>query len=319
MAEVIPKVLLSSGQEIPVIGFGSASPPLPSDQMISIFLDAIESGYRHFDTALAYPTEKPLGQAIEEAVRRGLIKSRDELFITSKLWCTYNHHDLVLPAIKETLSNLGLDYIDLYLIHWPVRLKPKEITLNVDQEDILPFEMGPTWEAMEECQRLGLTKSIGVSNFTCKKLTDLLALARIPPIANQVEMNVGWQQKKLKEFCKEKGIVLCVWSPLGSYGAFWGSNAVMENPLIDEIAVAKGKTKAQIALRWLYEQGVVIIVKSFNKERMRQNLQIFDWELSEEDHIKIGDVPQRRGIPGSEFIGPNGPFKTAEDLWDGET
>ncbi|KAK1278882.1 hypothetical protein QJS04_geneDACA017150 [Acorus gramineus] len=302
---------------MPVVGFGTASEPVLSDQ--TIFLDAIEAGYRHFDTAMAYGTEQLLGCAIEEAIRRGLIKSRDELFITSKLWCTYAHHDLVLPAIKQTLSNLGLEYLDLYLIHWPIRLvEHKEITFYFDKVDILPFEMGPTWEAMEECQRLGLTKSIGVSNFTCKKLTQLLSLARIPPVVNQVEVNIGWQQKKLIDFCKEKGIVVCAWSPLGACGVGWGSNMVIENPVLHQIAQTRGKTKAQVALRWVYEQGIVIIVKSFNKERIRENLKIFDWELSEEDHRLICEIPQKRGPCENFFVGSDGPFKTSEDLWDGE-
>ncbi|KAK1309063.1 hypothetical protein QJS10_CPA09g00296 [Acorus calamus] len=245
MAEGIPEVALS-GQKMPVVGFGTASEPMPPDQKVSIFLDAIEAGYRHFDTAMAYGTEQILGRAVEEAIRRGLIKSRDELFITSKLWCTYAHHDLVLPAIKKTLSNLGLEYLDLYLIHWPIRLEHKEISFYFDKADILPLEMGPTWEAMEECQRLGLTKSIGVSNFTCKKLTQLLSLARIPPAVNQVELNIGWQQKKLTDFCKEKGIIVCAWSPLGAYGAGWGSNTVMENSVVDQIAQARGRQKHRL-------------------------------------------------------------------------
>ncbi|KAK1278068.1 hypothetical protein QJS04_geneDACA017148 [Acorus gramineus] len=318
MAERVPELALVTGQKMPVVGFGTATLSMPSDQLVSIFLESIEAGYRHFDTALAYPTEQPLGRAIEEALQRGLIESRDELFITSKVWCTHAHRDLVLPSIKETLSNLGLEYLDLCLLHFPVRLKLKEISFVFDKEDIIPFEMGPTWEAMEECQRLGLTKSIGVSNFTCKKLTELLSIAQIPPVVNQVEFNVGWQQRKLTDFCKEKGIVICAWSPLGAYGTSWGTNAVLENGVLNQIAQARGKTTAQVALRWIYEQGVVIIVKSFNKERMRENLKIFDWELSEDDSRRICEIPQRRGYSGDSFVSPNGLFKTREEFWDGE-
>ncbi|KAK1301473.1 hypothetical protein QJS10_CPB12g01549 [Acorus calamus] len=186
----IPELALVSGQKIPVVGFGTMTAPLPFDQLVSIFLDAIEAGYRHFDTALAYPTEQPLDRAMEEALQRGLIESRDELFITSKVWCTHAHCDLVLPSIKETLSGmialiLGSN-TSICPLHFPVRLKHKEISFVFDKEDIIPFEVGPTWEAMEECQRLGLTMSIGVSNFTCKKLTELLSIARIHPVVNQV-------------------------------------------------------------------------------------------------------------------------------------
>ncbi|KAK1309062.1 hypothetical protein QJS10_CPA09g00297 [Acorus calamus] len=318
MAGGIPQVVLNSGLKMPVIGFGTATMPMASDELESNFVNAIEAGYRHFDAARIYGTEQNLGRAIKEALRRGLIKGREELFITSKLWCTHAHHDLVLPAIKETLSNLGLEYIDLYLIHWPVRLKHTEPNFHFEKSDLIPFEVGPTWEAMEECQKLGLTKSIGVSNFTCKKLTDLLAVARIPPAVNQVEMNVGWQQRKLKDFCKDKGIVLCVWSPLGGIGALFGSYRILDNPILEQVAQARGKSKGQVALRWLYEQGVVIITKSFNKERMIQSLQIFDWELSAEDLYKIDEFPQKKGNYGEMFVGPDCQYKTVEELWDGE-
>ncbi|KAK1278071.1 hypothetical protein QJS04_geneDACA017147 [Acorus gramineus] len=318
MAGGIPQVVLNSGLKMPIIGFGTATMPMASDELESNFVNAIEAGYRHFDAARIYGTEQNLGRAIKEALRRGLIKGREELFITSKLWCTHAHHDLVLPGIKETLSNLGLEYLDLYLIHWPVRLKHTEPSFYFEKSDLLPFEMVPTWEAMEECQKLGLTKSIGVSNFSCKKLTDLLAVARIPPAVNQVEMNVGWQQKKLNDFCKDKGIVLCAWSPLGGTGAMFGSYRILDNPILDQVAQARGKSKGQVALRWLYEKGVVIISKSFNKERMIQNLQIFDWELSADDLRKIDEFPQKKGNNGEMFVGPDGQYKTVEELWDGE-
>ncbi|KAK1301874.1 hypothetical protein QJS10_CPB12g01550 [Acorus calamus] len=318
MAGGIPEVVLNSGFKMPVIGFGTAAMPMASDELESNFVNAIEAGYRHFDAARVYGTEQNLGRAIKEALRRGLIKGREELFITSKLWCTHAHHDLVLPAIKESLSNLGLEYIDLYLIHWPVRLKHKEPSFYFEKSDLIPFEVGPTWEAMEECQKLGLTKSIGVSNFTCKKLTDLLAVARIPPAVNQVEMNVGWQQRKLKDFCKDKCIVLCAWSPLGGIGALFGSYRILDNPILDQVAQARGKSKGQVALRWLYEQGVVSITKSFNKQRMIQSLQIFDWELSADDLRKIDEFPHKKGDYGEIFVGPDGQYKTVEELWDGE-
>ncbi|KAK1365799.1 Non-functional NADPH-dependent codeinone reductase 2-like [Heracleum sosnowskyi] len=139
-------------------------------------------------------------------------------------------------------------------------------------EDIIPMDIKSVWITMEECQTLGLTKSIGVSNFSCKKLVDILDFAKIPPAVNQVEMNPTWQQGKLKEFCKANGIVIVAYSPLGAAGASWGTKGVMESEVLKEIAKSKGKSVAQIALRWVYEQGVVIVAKSYNKERLRQNL-----------------------------------------------
>ncbi|KAF8008477.1 hypothetical protein BT93_K2218 [Corymbia citriodora subsp. variegata] len=316
---VVPEVVLSSGERMPLISMGcAASPPPPPEVLTSIFLEAIEVGYRHFDTAALYGTEEALGRAVAEALDRGLIQSRDQIFITTKLWCTDAHPDLVLPTLKNSLRRLGLEYVDLYLIHWPVRLK--EGTQGFDfKGKLLPFDIKGTWEAMEECSKLGLAKSIGVSNFGTKKLSEILLHATIPPAVNQVEMNVAWQQEKLRGFCREKGIQVSAWSPLGANGAAWGSLSVMESPVLKEIATARGKTVAQVALRWTFEQGACVIVKSFNKERMKENLKILEWELSQEDSDKIKlQIPQRRGCPGDMYVSEDGPYKSLDELWDGD-
>ncbi|KAF9671239.1 hypothetical protein SADUNF_Sadunf12G0026700 [Salix dunnii] len=314
----IPEVLLSSGHKMPFIGMGTAAVPLPpAEILVPVLINAIETGYRHFDSATLYGSEESLGQAVAEALDRGLITSRGDLFITSKLWCSDAHHDLVLPALKKSLQRLGLGYVDLYLIHMPARVKPEVEGLDFEEEDFLPFDIKGTWEAMEECSRLGLCKSIGVSNFSSKKISQLLEHATICPAVNQVEMNVAWQQKKLLEFCKEKGIHVSAWSPLGANGASWGSLAVMKSPILEEIAAAKVKIVAQIALRWILEQGASVIVKSFNTERMKLNLQIFDRELSTEDTKKIMNIPQRRGYSGEKFISKDhGPYRSLQEFWD---
>ncbi|XP_020241986.1 methylecgonone reductase-like [Asparagus officinalis] len=317
MAQEIPAVTLNSGRKMPVIGLGTAFPNPPSDQLSGIIVHAIEAGYRHFDTAAVYGSEEAIGIAIAKALKLGLIGSRAELFITSKLSCADADPDLVLPALKKSLSKLGLDYLDLYLIHWPIRLK--QVNMPTDKVDIFPFfDTKGTWGAMESCKRLGLVESIGVSNYSCKKLSQVLEIATIPPAVNQVEMNVTWNQKKLRELCKEKGVVITAWAPLGAKGTMWGSTRVMENPVLKEIACAKGKTVAQVALRWLYEQGVSMVSKSYNNGRMRENLNIFDWELSEEDKDKIQSISQCRGYPGDSLVSEKGPYKTVEELWDGE-
>ncbi|XP_060215291.1 NADPH-dependent codeinone reductase 1-3-like isoform X2 [Lycium barbarum] len=259
----VPRFVLNSGHEMPLIGMGTAPTELtlpPKDQLISIFVDAIETGYRHFDTAAIYGSEEALGGAVAEALQHGLIKSREEVFITSKLWCTDTHPDLVLPALKNTLAKLGMDYLDLYLIHWPARMKKNdsEEEIKMVVKDVLPFDMKGTWEAMEECYKLGLAKSIGICNFSCTKLSQLLHHATIPPAVNQV------------------------------------------------------------ALRWVYEQGVSVLVKSFNKDRMKENLQILDWELSNEEIVRIQEIPQCRGFKAEVFVHPDGPYKAIEEFWDGE-
>ncbi|KAL7091585.1 hypothetical protein ACP275_12G114200 [Erythranthe tilingii] len=280
----IPEITLKSGAgKIPVLGFGTASDsPFDSETTRTAILQAIEIGYRHFDTAALYNSEQPLGEAVAEAINRGLIKSRDELFITSKLWCSDAHGHRVLPALKKTL------------------------------EDFVAMDFESVWAAMEECQSIGLTKSIGVSNFSCTKLLQILEIAKIQPAVNQVELNPCWQQKKLIEFCKEKGILVFAYSCLGS----GGTNRVMESQVLKQISEAKGKTVAQVSLRWGYEQGIGMVVKSFNKERMKQNIDIFDWSLNSEEVDKISEIPQCRAFLGVDYTSVYGPYKTIQQLWD---
>lgn len=303
----VPEISVGScDRTMPVIGMGTSSyPPLDPETTKAAILEAIGAGYRHFDTAFAYGSEKPLGEAIAEALRLGLVKSRDELFITTKLWSSFAEKDMIVPAMKMSLSNLQLDYVDMYLIHWPVRLSKEVKKMPVEKREyILPLDIKSVWEAMEECKNLGLTKGIGVSNFSCKKLEELLATAKIPPAVNQVEMNPIWQQKQLREYCNAKGIHITAYSPLGANNTKWGDNRVVECDVLVEIAKARGKTPAQVSLRWLYEQGVSIVTKSYNKQRMRENLDIFGWSLSQEDSNRIAQLPQKKGVLFADVIGP---------------
>ncbi|XP_057961521.1 D-galacturonate reductase-like [Malania oleifera] len=310
----VPEVNLCSGNRaMPVVGMGTmASPPCTPEITKTAILEAIKAGYRHFDSAFAYGSEQPLGEAIAEALRVGLVNSREELFITSKLWCSFAERDLVVPAIKMSLRNLQLDYLDLYLIHWPIRLSPKARTSPVPPDYVFPIDLTSVWEGMEECQKLGLTKTIGVSNFSTKKLEQILSFAKIPPAVNQVEMNPFWQQKKLTEFCKRKSIHVTAYSPMGANGTKWGDSRIMECEVLKQIANAKGKSTAQISLRWVYEQGVSLVAKSFNKERMRENLKIFEWSLTEEESKRISELPQHKGVLFASILGPHDPVLEAD-------
>ncbi|CAI9296590.1 unnamed protein product [Lactuca saligna] len=295
----IPETTISSSngrRPIPLIGMGMAMLVEGSDKVKAAVVEAIKVGYRHFDTAALYGTEKALGEGITEALRQGLINSRAEIFVTTKLWCNSAEGHLVLPAMKQSLQNLGLDYVDLYLIHWPLKLNQEEFELPIPKECIAAINIKDVWEGMEKCQILGLTKSIGVSNFAPRKIEEILSFAKIPPAVNQVEMNPLWQQKKLNEFCKKNDILVTGYSPLGASGTKWGHDRVMECEVLQDIAKSKGKTVAQISLRWIYEQGVSFVVKSFNTERMKQNLEIFDWSLTEEELNKISQIPQRKHV-----------------------
>ncbi|XP_054818753.1 non-functional NADPH-dependent codeinone reductase 2-like [Prosopis cineraria] len=290
----IPRVVLPDGNSMPVIGLGTSALQTPGEVTKTAVLEAIKVGYRHFDTASLYGTEQPLGEAMQEALKLGLVGSRDELFITSKLWFIDAHPDRVVPALQKSLGLLKLEYVDLYLIHMPFSSKPESNGLFPSQENIAPLDIKGVWSAIEDCKKLGLAKSIGVSNFPVRTLDALLSVATIPPCLNQVEMNPTCQQKELKAYCKEKDILITAYSPLGAPGSWWGNNRIMDNETLNDIAKSHGKTVAQVALRWLYEQGVGFIAKSFNKERMKQNLEIFDWSLSEHDLEKISKIKQIR-------------------------
>ncbi|KAL1364741.1 hypothetical protein HN51_012887 [Arachis hypogaea] len=302
----VPNVVLQSSFSMPVIGLGTAAESNDGEAIKQAVIEAIKVGYRHFDTASAYESEQALGEAIAESLKLGLIGSRDELFITSKLWLPDNHPHLVLPALQKSLETLRLDYLDLYLVHWPMSAKPGTWKVPFEQEDLVPFDLKGVWTSMEECQNMGLTKSIGVSNFSTKKLEDLLSFATIPPSVNQ-------QQKNLTEYCKAKGIIITAYSPLGAQGTRWGSNDVIDSELLKDVAQVHGKTVAQVSLRWLYEQGVTVVVKSYNKERIKQNLDIFDFSLTNDDYQKIRQIQQERKVKN----GPAG-FDVIDHLWDGE-
>ncbi|CAL4940999.1 unnamed protein product [Urochloa decumbens] len=319
----VPVVPLSYGKPMPRVGLGTASFPHCDDgdqpHVREAVLHAIDAGYRHFDTAAVYGTERAIGDAAAEAVRAGTLASRDELYITSKLWIADAHPGRVLPALRKTLRNLQMEYVDLYLVHFPVSMKPQEGEAGaiLVKEDLVAMDMKGVWEEMEECHRQGLAKAIGVSNFACKKLEYLLSFAQIIPAVNQVEVHPYCRQNKLRAFCREKGIQLCAYSPLGGKGAPWANNSVMESPIIKQIAQDIGKTVAQVCIRWVYEQGDCVIPKSFNDKRMRENLDIFDWELTDDARHKISSLPEFRGTYDF-FVHDSGPYKTAEEFWDDE-
>jgi 3''-deamino-3''-oxonicotianamine reductase len=234
----IPCVVLNTGHAMPVLGFGTGSSSTPEDLPATI-LHAVRLGYRHIDTASMYGTEGAVGAAVSDAVAAGAVTSRADLFITSKLVMKDAHPDRVLPAIRESLARLGLDYLDLFLVHWPVAAD--------ENNKPVPFDMEGVWHAMEECHRIGLARSVGVSNFSAAKMSRLLAFAAVPPAVNQVEVNVGWRQEKVREACAKNGVVVTAFSPLGAIGTAWGSNAVMESGALEDIAARRGKTIAQVS------------------------------------------------------------------------
>jgi len=307
---------LNTGTRIPLIGLGTASSNPNHEEIKAAVITAIEVGYRHFDTASLYRSEGGLGDGLKEACLKGLV-AREEVFVTTKIWC--EDLDDPVSALRTSLKNLQLEYVDLYLIHWPIKLRKGASFPIPTEEDFLPLDLQSVWQGMEQCVHLGLTKAIGVSNFSCKKIGDLLSHARIFPAVNQVEMHPLWQQKKLRDYCSKVNIHVSAWSPLGGAPNAQGSNGVMDNPVIKEIAEKHGKTTAQVVLRWGLEQGVSVLPKSYNKGRIAQNFQVFDWSLTAEDHAKMSRLEQKKSNWGLEMINSTtSPYKSVEELWDGE-
>ncbi|MFR1795837.1 MAG: aldo/keto reductase [Ruthenibacterium sp.] len=254
-------VTLNNGVKMPLEGFGVFQVPDPAvcEQAV---LDAIATGYRLIDTAAAYMNEQAVGAAIQKC---GV--PREELFITTKLWVQDASYEGAKRAIETSLRNLGLDYIDLYLIHQPMG------------------DYIGAYRAMEEAYREGKLKAIGVCNFYPNRLADLCETVEVTPAVNQVELHPFFQQENALTLMKEYGVVPEAWGPFAE-----GNHGIFTHPVLTEIGKQYGKTAAQVALRWNVQRGVVVIPKSIHKNRMEQNIDIWDFQLSEEDMAQIAKL-----------------------------
>jgi len=309
-----------NNDQMPILGLGTWKSA--KGEVYTAVKEAIKMGYRHIDCAAIYMNEKEIGKAINECLNEGLVK-REELWITSKLWNNSHGKDNVIPALKKTLSDLQLDYLDLYLIHWPVAFKP-QVFSAMRAEQYLSLEEQPiadTWLGMEAAVEQGLARHIGVSNFSSKKLQDLLTHSKIKPTVNQVEVNPYFQQDNLFEFCQANNIYLTAYSPLGSFDRPAGMKAkdepvLFEDPILNNLADKKGLSVAQVILAWIRQRGISVIPKSVNPERMKQNLDSTGIQLTPEEMNIVKSVNKnRRYVDGSFWAVPGGPY-TVENLWD---
>ncbi|XP_051143687.1 NADPH-dependent aldo-keto reductase, chloroplastic [Andrographis paniculata] len=307
---------LNNGMTIPIIGMGTFS--FENDYHIThnAVQMALKLGYNHFDTAQVYGSEPALGAALRDSISRGAVE-RESLFVTSKLWGSH-HHDPV-SALKRTLMNLGMEYVDMYLVHWPVRMKPWVSTPYAKEDEFENLDMETTWAGMERCLEMGLCRGIGTSNFSCKKIESLLDHASVVPAVNQVEMHPMWKQKKLRNYCKDHDIHVSAYSPIGGPGNFWGSTAVVESPVIRSIAQKHKATPAQVALRWGMSKGSSVIVKSFNEDRLKENIGALSLKLDNKDVNEIERMEEWKIMRGEVYVNQTtSPYKTIEELWDDE-
>lgn len=286
MAAKTPFMTLSSGRQVPVVGLGTwKSEP---GKVYEAVKNAIDAGYRHIDCALAYQNEDEVGRAIEEKIKEGIVERKD-LWVTSKCWNTFHSKSKVLECCQLSLKRLRLDYLDLYLVHWPFGYQEGgEIFPRNQAGDMLFSDVDylETWEGMEECYEKGFVRDIGLSNFNSEQILCVLKAAKVKPVMLQVECHPYLNQSQLIEFCKKLDIKVTGYSPLGSPDRPWakpGDPSLMDEPAIKEIAQAHGKTPAQVLIRYQVERGVIAIPKSVTKERIASNLDVFDFKLNPEE------------------------------------
>ncbi|HAO89200.1 MAG TPA: 4-dihydromethyl-trisporate dehydrogenase [Gammaproteobacteria bacterium] len=304
----MPSSFALGGDNLPAVGFGLWKIDKPDTA--NLVHAAVEAGYRHLDSAADYGNEKEAGEGIKSALAAGLCQ-REELWVTSKLWNTYHRPEHVRAACEKTLSDLGLDYLDLYLIHFPIALKfvdfderyPPEWFFDPDAEaprmEIDPVPLHQTWAAMEDLKESGLVKHIGVCNYNSALLHDLMAYAKQKPEVLQVEAHPYLSQERLIKLAQDYGITVTAFSPLGalsyvSLDMAAENESVLETDAVKTAAARLGKTPAQVVLRWGVQRGTAIIPKTARKERLKENLALFDFELSAEEMQAISALNSNR-------------------------
>ncbi len=310
----------ANGDSMPLIGLGTwKSDP---GEVYAAVREAIRIGYRHIDCAALYGNEAEIGQALRDAMRDGDV-TRKDLWITSKLWSNAHGRENVGPALKKTLTDLGLEYLDLYMVHWPIALKPSAV-LPGSAADFVPLSEAPiheTWAAMEAAVNAGLVRHLGVSNFSAKKLKDLLPHCKIKPEVDQVELHPLLQQNELVAYCASQGIHVTAYSPLGSgdrpaFVKAPDAPVLLDNPVIRSIAQAHERTPAQVLIAWHLQRGISTIPKSVTPARLRENLAAVELELTPAELERVAKLDQGYRLIAGAFWAVAGTPWTLQTIWD---
>ncbi|XP_050359244.1 aldo-keto reductase AKR2E4-like isoform X2 [Nymphalis io] len=312
----VPKYKLNNGRDIPAIALGTflgfdehGMTKSQNKQLRNVILEAIDIGYRHFDTASVYETEGEIGEAVRMKIKEGVVQ-REDIFLTTKLWNTQHKREQVMKALQETLQKMELNYVDLYLMHWPIALNDDYTHSDVDYME--------TWRGMEDVQRLGLAKSIGVSNFNKEQLQRVLQEGSIKPVVIQIEIHPQIIQKELVDYAQSQDIVVMGFSPFGSLVMRYGMQfpgPKLDNPVLMEIANKYKKTTPQVVLRWLVDRNIIPIPKTTKHKRLEENINIFDFELTSEEIAMINrfDSKTRYTFPSFWQTHPHYPFESIEN------
>ncbi|XP_053384414.1 aldo-keto reductase family 1 member B7-like isoform X2 [Mercenaria mercenaria] len=287
---------------IPTIGlgtftvFGQRGKPEEVEAATSA---AVDAGYRHFDCAWNYGTQEGIGRALEKKIKDGVIERKD-IFITTKLWDTHHNPKLVMEELKDSLKKLRTDYVDMFLIHWPTALQDQDFSGDkiapADENGKVLWACYPLediWKEMEKCQHAGMARNIGISNFNSKQTDRIFKCCTIKPTNMQIEISPYFANERLTKFCQEKGMVVTAYAPLGAPSRPWresGEPSPFEDPVLTEIATRKGKSVAQVIIRFHLQNGISVVPKSITPSRIKENIDVFDFELSEEDMKKIKDL-----------------------------
>ncbi len=268
---------LENGIKIPAIGFGTWQ--ISQFQAAKCVETAIRTGYRNIDTAASYYNEKQVGEGINRSIQNCGIR-REELFISTKLWNDHRGYDQTMRAFEDSMNKLGLEYLDLYLIHWPAVARWHDDWRKINRS---------TWKAFEELYRDGRIKAIGVSNFLAYHIEALIEDGDIKPMVNQIEYHPGFGQIESAEYCQRNGIIVEAWSPLGS-------GDVLKDATMKHLAEKYQKSSAQICLRWLLQKNIIPLPKSTHERFMAANLQVYDFEVSDSDMKVIDTLPYCGGL-----------------------
>ncbi len=312
----------NNGDQMPILGLGTWKSQ--RGDVYSAVKKALQLGYRHIDCAPIYGNEAEIGKALTESISEGIV-TREEMWVTSKLWNDRHATEDVQPALEKTLSDLQLDYLDLYLIHWPVAHR-KGCLLPGSAENMIALDELPisnTWEGMEAVLDKGLCRHIGVSNFSTPKLKALLETARLRPELNQIERHPYLQQPGMLDFCRKHQVHLTAYSPLGSQDRSPALKekdepVLLDDPTITRIAELLGCTQAQVLISWAVHRNTAVIPKSVNPARMQENFAALELSLTPEVLRNIGGLDRnRRYLSGAVWALEGGPY-TVANLWDEE-